>query len=297
MTDYFQIENHNSKLVISADGGALISYVYRGFDYFGMRLGSRYIEGSQGQVLIPWPNRIQDGRYSYMGYEYQLPINEVEKHNSIHGLIRWTKFKLVKVLTDSVDLMATLVAQPGYPFELEIYLTYRLLKDSVSVQTKVVNLSNRIAPLGIGWHPYFRVSDGLIDACKLTIPADSVLVTDSRAIPTITNKIIGSELDFTRDKIIADVVFDTCYLNFNSSKLKAVLTDPAEKISLVLTADLPYKYLMVYSGDTLKDESKRRRQIALEPMTCPPNALKTQTDILEISPKQSVISSWKVTIS
>lgn len=294
VSEIFEIENGNSKLIVSSDGGALISYVFKGFDYFGMRIDSQIIEGSQGQLLLPWPNRLQDGKYIFKGSEYQLPINEIEKNNSIHGLIRWIKFEYVNSSSTFLELSGSLVAQHGYPFELSVTIGYRLLENGLMVETRVENLSNLTAPLGVGWHPYFRVSEDLIDDCKLMIPAHAILKTDSRAIPTGSISVFDTEFDFTKNKVIGDVKFDTCYLEFEQLSVFAEISDEKSGRSLRLVADSPFKYLMVYSGDTLKDVSKRRRMLAIEPMTCPPNAFNTGVDILELVPDESLSSSWKI---
>ena len=51
---------------------------------------------SAGQLLAPWPNRIRDGRYTFEGTAYQLPLTEPGKHNAIHGLSNWSRWRLAE---------------------------------------------------------------------------------------------------------------------------------------------------------------------------------------------------------
>jgi aldose 1-epimerase len=60
---------------------------------------------------------------------------------------------------------------------------------------------------------------------------------------------------------------------------------------LVLGVDKQWPWLQVYSGDTLP-EGQRRRSLAVEPMTCPANALATGTDLLVLEPSADWAGSW-----
>ena len=50
--------------------------------------------GGRGQLLMPWPNRIRDGRYPYDGRELQLGLSEPARGNASHGLVRWAAWTL-----------------------------------------------------------------------------------------------------------------------------------------------------------------------------------------------------------
>ena len=55
-----------------------------------------------------------------------------------------------------------------------------------------------------------------------------------------------------------------------------------------------FRYVMAYTGDTLEPVERRRRGIAIEPMTCPPNALRTGTDLIRLDPGSSWTSRWGI---
>ena len=40
----------------------------------------------RGIIAAPWPNRIADGRYTFQGVDYQVPVNEPERDCALHGL-------------------------------------------------------------------------------------------------------------------------------------------------------------------------------------------------------------------
>src|SRR6202035_2805734 len=50
-------------------------------------------DGAHGAPLIPWPNRLADGRYQFDGIDHQLDLSEPPKHNAIHGLLRWRSWQ------------------------------------------------------------------------------------------------------------------------------------------------------------------------------------------------------------
>ena len=136
-----------------------------------------------GQLLAPWPNRIDHGRYSFAGASCQLDLSEPANGNAIHGLTRWTSWQLVETGDDVVELGLRLLGRPGYPFCLELRARYRLSAAGLEVTVTAHNGGSRPAPYGTGSHPYLRVGDGLVDDCTLELPATHWLPADDRGIP------------------------------------------------------------------------------------------------------------------
>ena len=80
----------------------------------------------RGQLLIPFPNRIEDGEYEFEGTQYVLPIDEHERHNAIHGYgyrAYWTRLARTD---NSVSLQWRAPALEGYPFDVAVTADYRL---------------------------------------------------------------------------------------------------------------------------------------------------------------------------
>src|ERR1700747_1312787 len=111
----------------------------------------------RGQVLIPWPNRLQDGSYEFNGRRYQLSLNEPEHRNAIHGLVRWSNWTATEREPHRVVMEHILYPQPGYPFLLRISIEYALSDRGLHVQTTATNLGTQSCPYGSGAHPYLTL--------------------------------------------------------------------------------------------------------------------------------------------
>ena len=250
----------------------------------------------RGQPLLPWPNRIRDGRYSFAGVDYQLPINEVERGNAIHGLVRWNAWQPREHTGERLLMQHRLHPEQGYPFDLDLTIEYSLSEDGLTVTMTAVNLGAGPCPFGAGAHPYLRVGGEVIDSATLQLPAESRLEADERAIPVGRSSVEGSQFDFLAPREIGSTALDTGYADLRrgpDGRAGAVLSAPGGP-SLTLWADESYPYLMVFTGDPL-EPARRRRGLAIEPMTCPPNAFQTGEALLVLRPGERFTGSWGIT--
>ncbi|MEN3357445.1 MAG: aldose 1-epimerase [Mycobacteriales bacterium] len=276
-------------------GGGLREYdvggrqVLDGYDRTAMCTGGR------GQVLVPWPNRIADGRYEYDGQPMQLPLSEpVEKH-AIHGLTRWASWQLTQPDPATVLAAYLLHPQPGYPFTLRCATAYQLGPDGLTVELAVTNRSERAAPVGLGTHPYLFVGDPLVNAARLRVPARTRLVSDRRGIPTGREDVTGTAHDFREPRPVGDLLLDTAYTDLvrdPDGRARVWLTTP-DGWETVVWADQNWPYLQVYTGDTLA-VPERRRSVAVEPMTCPPNAFNRTDEPVLLAPAATIGGSWGI---
>jgi aldose 1-epimerase len=253
----------------------------------------------RGQVLAPWPNRLEDGRYSFAGVDAQAGLDEPEHGNAIHGLVRWLPWTLDVRTDDAVVLRYELHPQPGYPWRLEIGLRYALGADGLTVETDATNRSDTTAPFGIGFHPYVTVGTDRIDDAHLQVPAGDKLLTDERGLPTGRHAVIGSEDDFMRSRPVGGTKLDTAFtalLRDADGRAIAVVERPDGGRAVRVWVDGAFRYLMVYTGDTLEPADRRRAGIAIEPMTCPPNALRTGTDLIELEPGATWRGTWGIAL-
>src|SRR5262249_14847046 len=147
--------------------------------------------GSAGQILMPWPNRIRDGRYAFGGGDHQLALTEAPAHNAIHGLARWERWSAVEQTESSVTVECDLVAQPGYPWPLRLRTTWTVSEAGLTADHTVTNQGDQPCPFGVGAHPYMRL-DVPVDDVVLTMPAMSRLLTDGRQLPIGAAKVAGS---------------------------------------------------------------------------------------------------------
>jgi aldose 1-epimerase len=257
--------------------------------------------GGAGQLLAPWPNRIDGGRYVFGGTESQLALTEPEHANAIHGLTRWLAWTPVRRNTSTVVLRSRPHGQEGYPFCLEIDAAYRLYAGSgLRVAITATNRGSRAAPYGTGSHPYLTVGTPSINDCELTVPAAFWLPTDDRGIPSgPATAVDGTPYDFRSPRRISTTKLDhalTGLARDRDGRAWAHLSaDHGLERRVALWCDEGYRWLQVFTGETLEPD-RRRRALAIEPMTCPPNAFVQRDDVLVLEPGQAVTHTWGIQI-
>ena len=253
--------------------------------------------GGRGQILAPWPNRLGDGRYAYGDIEAQVPWNEIPRRNAIHGLVRWLPWEMVSRAQNQVTLATCLYPSPGYPFTLALSVEYRLARDGLTVETRAENRGDATLPFGLGFHPYFTVGTHLVNDALLTVPASTTLVTDERGLPTGQESVVGTPKDFRAAKPVGSQVLDTGFAELDrgdNSRAEIHLVHPDDGHGLTLWMDEAFKYVMVFTGDTLP-ANEQRRSIALEPMTCPPDAFRSEIDLVALAPGATWVGTWGIT--
>jgi aldose 1-epimerase len=249
-----------------------------------------------GQLLAPWPNRIDRGQYTFGGQSYQLDLSEPAHGNAIHGLTRFASWRLVAREADRVELGLQLLGRPGYPFCLELSARYQLSQEAgLEVTVTARNAGSRPAPFGTGSHPYLLAGTGTVDSWQLQLPAARWQPADARGIPAgRLQEVAGSQYDFRERRPIGSTSLDTAFTGLytgDNGRAMARLTGPDAEIAL--WAGPGYRWLQVFTGDPLGADV-RRRALAIEPMTCPPNAFVTGVDLLTIEPGASATQQWGI---
>lgn len=275
-------------------GGGLRTYTVAGEPVLDGYELDEMAGGGRGQLLLPWPNRILDGRYQFDGADLQLALTEPGRHNASHGLVRWANWRAVAQEPDRVVMELALHPQPGYPFSLDFSVEYRLGPGGLSVATTATNRGDRPCPYGAGAHPYLTVGTDLIDDALLLIPAETWLETDDRGIPTGSAPVDRSPYDFRQAKQIGHLVLDTAFTDIVDTE--AVVASPDGQRRVSVWWDESYRWLMVFTGDTL-DPARRRRGLAIEPMTCAPNAFVTGDGLKVLEPDESWTTTWGIATS
>jgi aldose 1-epimerase len=276
-------------------GAALRCYTVGGVDVIdGFGFDERCSAG-RGQVLAPWPNRLDNGHYTFDGRTGRVALDEPELSNAIHGMVRWLPWLLVSGSDTAVCLRCVLHPQPGYPWRLDLRVEYRLGDDGLTVTTEAANPSPTAIPFGLGFHPYLTVGTPTVDTAKLLIPARRRLVTNERGLPIDEMDVTGTELDFTTQRAVGPVDLDTAYtalVRDSHGIARVELEDPDAGRRVELWADDAFRYLMAFTGDTLQPVSRRRKSIAIEPMTCPPNAFASGIDVIKLDSGGSWYGRW-----
>ena len=243
----------------------------------------------RGQLLIPWPNRIEDGRYEFDGRSHQLPLDEPERRNAIHGLTRWSEWSVADRVADRVAFEHVLYPRPGYPFSLGLRVDYALSEQGLTVRTEATNVGSDAAPYGAGSHPYLAVEDVVVDGVELHVPASAVLIADERGISVGSGSVVDEGLDFREPRPIGSTKLDHC---FTGLERDARGRAQVRLGTTILWVDESYPYLMVFTGDGLPDVE--RRSVAVEPMTCAPNAFRSGEGLIRLEPGHVHVGSWGI---
>ena len=286
----YRIASGDQEATVVEVGGGLRTYTVAGDPVLDGYEVDEMAGGGRGQHLIPWPNRIRDGQYRFEDEDLQLALTEPGRHNASHGLVRWSSWRPALEEVDRLVMVLDLHPQPGYPFSLGLSVEYRLGAGGLSVATTATNRGDRACPYGVGAHPYLTVGTDLVDAARLHVPAQTRLEVDDRGIPTGSTAVDGTAYDFRTARPIGDAVLDTAYTDLTSND--AVLVAPDGRQATVWW-DSSYRWLMVFTGDTL-DPGRRRTGVALEPMTCAPNAFVTGAGLRVLQPEQSWTTTWGI---
>lgn len=240
---------------------------------------------SKGDFLAPFPNRISDGKYTFNAVEHQLAINEPDRGHALHGLIVDKKFTLQSSAQCEDGASASFITKisadefPGYPFDLEITITFTLKARELAIDMSGKNRGTIDAPFGVGWHPYFTARKR-IDDLYLTLPAASILETDKVKELIPTGKKLPNEFG-TNKRTIQNTFFDTCFTDLEKH---SVLFENIE-----LFMDNQMKFVQFYTPD-------ERTSIAIEPMSCAPDAFNNGMGLHILKPDESVMHSFSIRI-
>jgi len=261
----------------------------------GARTESELIRNAwfKGAKLIPFPNRVSNGQYSFAGRPYQLPIN-FGRH-AIHGFLYNKSLEVTHEIA-TADQAAILLeyvydgSLPGYHFSFRVAIRHSLTRDrGFEYETTVTNLSRSTMPLGDGWHPYFKTT-GNISKLSITIPSKCRIQVDEEMIPT--GRLIPEEYDSAI--IVGNKEFDTGFTLDNSEgKASTEIYNPELDLRIIVwqeTGKWKYNYLQVFIPPD-------RRSIAVEPMTCAADAFNNRIGIIVLEPQQSFAASCGVCLA
>jgi aldose 1-epimerase len=291
--EQYEIVSGSHRAVVTEVGATLRSFtvesrdVVRGFGLDEMSKAGR------GQNLIPWPNRIRDGRYTFNGVTHQLALTEPARHNASHGLARYLPWILVDMSADTVTHRARIHPQPGWPGTLEAMITHRVGPEGLTVTVEATNIGAAELPFGYGAHPYLTVGESMVDEVALTVPAASYLEVDDRLLPVKISPVAGTIYDVRPGAVLGSTSLDTAMTDLTRDadgrwRVKLELGDRYTE----LWGDETMRWAQVFTGGPNRDGS-----IAVEPMTCGPDAFNpgpTHGDLKVLSPGETFVGQWGI---
>lgn len=290
------IAHGDQRAVVTEVGATLRTYVKGGVSVIEGFAGEEVPAHARGQVLYPWPNRMGDGEWTFSGRVARATVDDVAHATASHGLIRWRPFRVEAVNQNRCVLATLLHPTPDYPFLSEISVAYHLGSLGLTVTTTVTNRDEVPVPFGVGFHPYLAVTTPTIEGAHLHVPARAYVAVNDRRLPTgEILPLAGNLLDFSSRKSLSGHELDVTYTELvrDDGGLCVTTLDDAHGGEVEISVDRNFPYLQVYTGDQL-EKGRRRTSVAVEPMTCPPDALRSGKDVVVLEPGQHWAGSWRL---
>lgn len=236
----------------------------------------------RGAHPLPWPNRIADGRYTFRGVIHQAPVNEVDRGHALHGLAHWVRWEATAVGDDRLVLVHDLVAQDGYPFLLRLEIGFVLDDGGLHTTLTATNTGTGDAPYGCCPHPYLVAGPGPLDSWQLTAPVGRRIEVDERLIPVGSAAVDAVDSDFRTPAIIGPREIDHCFTDVEfdggtDGTATVRVVDPAHGTGVELSWGAWAPWLQIHTADR-PEPSNNRVGLAVEPMSCPPDAFNLPAD-------------------
>ncbi|NED94002.1 hypothetical protein G1H11_01570 [Phytoactinopolyspora alkaliphila] len=278
--------------VVVEAGGGLRTYSVAGVDVVAGYPAGTVCSSARGQWLMPWPNRLREGRYTFQGEEYRTPVDPGTP-TAIHGLVRWLPFQLLARDETSVELGAVLPARPGYPWTLRMWTRWSLDDTGLTSEISVMNMSADDAPFAAGTHPYLHVGDALVDDVVVTVPGSTALhgehsvLTERRPVDAETDFRVGREVGSSQLGLYTDLARD------DSGHARTVAERP-DGWRITLWQDEAWPFVLLYTADNVRPEEGVRRSLAVEPMTAPADAFNSGDHLIVLEPGGAFEGTWGI---
>lgn len=257
---------------------------------------------SRGAVLAPWPNRVADGTYSWRGQKHQLDLTEPTRHNASHGLVRWATFEAVTIEPHHLALETTIVPRPGYPWPVKVTVDYRLTAEGLTWSVEATNLGDSEAPYGVAIHPYLVAPSSRLDEWRAKVPADTYLpVSEDRMLPlgppseTVV-AVDGTAFDLRDGPVIGARELDNAYTAVHgddAGRARVEVTDPNGAGAAITWSTEHFPWVQVHTADK-PGSADDRLGLAVEPMTCPPDAFSSGEDVVALAPGEPFLVEWHI---
>jgi aldose 1-epimerase len=310
MTASITLAHDGASAVVSPIGASLLSFT----------AGGRPIvvpmDAFDGAVLAPWPNRIDGGRFDFDGTTFQLPITEPERDTALHGLVADVEWSVAEQTESSVRFEVELEPTDGYPFPFFLTVTYTLAEVGLRISASALNTGPSPAPFGFGFHPWLAAGGSVVDDAQLLIPGTTWYEADDRLIPTEVHPFDdGTEIpanhvadesacivckDFRALRSIGGTVLDDTFgaPRRGPDGWSRARLNGADDHEIVIGMGPGFRTWQACTGDGLGD-GLTRRAIAIEPMTCPPNAFaagEPGEDFDVVAPGDQLSVEWSIAL-
>jgi aldose 1-epimerase len=278
----FELRRGRQRLVVAEIGAGVRSWTVGDQELLASFSDGDYDAAFCGRLLVPWPNRVRDGRYSFDGVEHRLDVTEPARGNALHGLVLHSRWQGVRTSARRVSLAYELEPAAGYPFALRLAVSYELASGGVVMTLQATNVGAERAPFGAGFHPYLTPGTTSVDDIVLEVPAGTRVPVDDRLLPAgSATPVDGTELDLRRGRRLGALRLDACFGDLGRSPAgvaRVRVGSHAGAGQLTVWMDDRFRFVQVFTADAA---------IAVEPMTCAPDAFNTGDGLVVLEPGAS----------
>lgn len=292
--EQFEITAGAARAVVTERGATLRAYEVAGLPYTETFAADAEPPLGCGNILVPWPNRTASASWTYDGQRERLDVTEPQRGNAIHGLVRKRPWDVVSAETDTITLGIDIEAQQGWPVPLRTEVTYRVAEQGLAVTHTVRNIGSQRVPFGLGTHPYLCAGNRDNDECVLELPVGQRLPLDPASMipsgsPQPMSALGGHTVAELRSERPLDDPF-TAVTRDGDGYARYRLVHP-DGGGVELWADEAFGWVQAF---TPPEFAGRTGAVAIEPMTCPPDALNSGTDLVWLEPGQEWRGSWGI---
>jgi aldose 1-epimerase len=239
-------------------------------------------------ILFPFPNRLRDGKFSWQGKDYQLPINDPTQRNAIHGFACFRPWRVVDKGADTKSAWLTGEFSSArdadetralWPADYQLRITYRLNDHGLRIEAQVSNPDSKPLPFGLGYHPYFKIpfqSGHIEQDYSVSSSAQEYWELDEN-LPTGKRRPVDDSRNLTTGRSCAGLNLDDLFVAGQGQPSpapealcwRAGLRQTSDRIGIDLLTTAAFRELVVFTPP-------HRQAMCLEPYTCTTDAINLQ---------------------
>jgi aldose 1-epimerase len=268
--------------VVPSRGALMLDMTFNGVNVLDAYQTPEEIEKldwMKNTILYPFPNRLEGGRYNWLGLSQQFGINDKGTGNALHGFALYQSFKVTRILLTDVAAELTCRLEDsgknsGYPYPSTLDVTFGISNNNkFRIEFVVTNLHSEHIPIGVGWHPYFKLTENVAETA-LRMPVCDKVEIDARMIPT------GKKTDFNAYQTpikIGDAFLDNCFeVKSTGYTYKVAIQGNKQKLTLQANSKT-WPFLQMFTPPY-------RKSIAIEPMSCNIDAFNNGVGLVKLPP-------------
>jgi aldose 1-epimerase len=192
--------------------------------------------------LLPWCNRLRDGRFEWNGRGVRLPPNRDGSPHTLHGIGWQRPWQVSGRTARSIELRCEDAGDGPWPFAFAATQRYALDADGLTVEVALRNTGRETMPAGIGHHPYLphrREGAGTV----VTAAVDAMWLSDAEVMPTVLSAGDPAVEALRSGMPIARFVLDNNFTGFG----REARVDWPDGASLRLEATPPLDFFVLYT--------------------------------------------------